>query len=61
VLDGVARDRIPELVARLVAVGVRVHRVAPVEASLTDVYFALQPDGASVVDGAVAGSDGERA
>jgi ABC-2 type transport system ATP-binding protein len=36
------RERIPDLVARLAADGVRIYRLVPREASLTDVYFALQ-------------------
>ena len=41
-ISGVARARIPELVAALVSAGVRVYRVAPQEPSLEEVYFALQ-------------------
>jgi ABC-2 type transport system ATP-binding protein len=40
--QGAARDDIPSLLAALVAAGVRVYRVAPLEASLEDVYFAIQ-------------------
>lgn len=39
---GANRETIPDLVAALVAAGVRVYRVAPLEPSLEDVYFALQ-------------------
>ena len=39
---GADRETIPDLVAALVAAGVRVYRVAPLEPSLEDVYFALQ-------------------
>jgi ABC-2 type transport system ATP-binding protein len=39
---GADREAIPDLVAALVAGGVRVYRVAPQEPSLEDVYFALQ-------------------
>jgi ABC-2 type transport system ATP-binding protein len=42
-LDGVTRERVPEVVARLAAAGVRVYRVAPQEPTLADAYFALQP------------------
>jgi ABC-2 type transport system ATP-binding protein len=41
VVEGVARDRIPALVAALVQGGVRVFRVDYTEPSLEDVYFAL--------------------
>ena len=41
VFTGADREAIPELVAALVAAGVRVYRVAPQEAALEDVYFAL--------------------
>ena len=39
--QGTHRDDIPGLLAALVAAGVRVYRVAPLEASLEDVYFAI--------------------
>jgi ABC-2 type transport system ATP-binding protein len=39
-LDG--PERIPELVAGLVAAGVRVTRVQPLQPSLEELYFALQ-------------------
>ena len=42
-VEGVARADVPALVARLVAAGVRVYRVAPHEPTLADAYFALQP------------------
>jgi len=38
---GGAHARVPEIVASLVAAGVRIHRVTPQEPSLEDVYFAL--------------------
>jgi ABC-2 type transport system ATP-binding protein len=37
-------DPAPELAARLVGAGVRLHALVPAEASLEDVYFALQPE-----------------
>ena len=43
-LTGVSRESIPDLVAALVAAGVRVYRLTPQEPSLEDVYFALQGD-----------------
>ena len=60
VTDGVAtlvaelaRDAVPDLVARLVGAGVRVYRVTPARATLADAYFALQPPDvvATTVDG----------
>jgi ABC-2 type transport system ATP-binding protein len=42
-LDGVGRDEVPALVARLAGAGVRIYRVAPHEPTLADAYFALQP------------------
>ena len=44
VVAGVTRERIPVLVAALVAAGIRVYRVDYTEASLEDVYFALHAD-----------------
>jgi ABC-2 type transport system ATP-binding protein len=41
VASGAEREAIPGLVAALVSAGVRVYRVAPQEASLEDIYFAL--------------------
>jgi ABC-2 type transport system ATP-binding protein len=41
-VGGIARDRVPELNARLVGAGVSVFRLEPHEPSLTDAYFALQ-------------------
>ena len=41
---GADREAIPELVASLVAAGVRVYRVTPQEPSLEDIYFALYGD-----------------
>jgi len=41
-VSGIARDRVPELNARLVGAGVSVFRLEPHEPSLTDAYFALQ-------------------
>lgn len=38
---GADREAIPDLVASLVAAGVRIYRVMPQEPSLEDVYFAL--------------------
>ena len=40
-VQGVGREEIPTVVSRLATVGVRVYRVAPGEASLEDVYFAI--------------------
>jgi ABC-2 type transport system ATP-binding protein len=40
--SGAEREAIPGLVAALVSAGVRIYRVAPQEASLEDIYFALQ-------------------
>jgi ABC-2 type transport system ATP-binding protein len=40
-LVGAERETIPDLVAALVAAGVRIYRVAAQEPSLEDVYFAL--------------------
>jgi ABC-2 type transport system ATP-binding protein len=40
-VTGIGRERIPDLVAGLVAAGVRIYRVALQEPSLEDVYFAL--------------------
>ena len=42
---GIARDRVPELAARLVGAGVSLYRLEPHEPSLTDAYFALQHQG----------------
>lgn len=44
---GADRDDIPDMLAALVAAGVRVYRVMPQEASLEDVYFAVH-DGHTV-------------
>ena len=41
-VGGIARDRVPELNARLVGAGVSVFRLEPHEPSLTEAYFALQ-------------------
>ncbi len=41
---GAGRETVPGLVTSLAAAGVRIHRVAPLEASLEDIYFALQSD-----------------
>ncbi|HUQ79638.1 MAG TPA: ABC transporter ATP-binding protein [Gemmatimonadaceae bacterium] len=41
-VGGLARDRVPDLNARLVGAGVSVFRLEPHEPSLTDAYFALQ-------------------
>ncbi len=49
--QGASHDDIPDLLAALVAAGVRVYRVAPLETSLEDVYFALH-------DGHAAGKAG---
>lgn len=40
-VPGVDREMIPEIVARLVASGIRLYRVTPLVPSLEDVYFAL--------------------
>lgn len=42
ILQGADREAIPELIAALVAAGVRLYQVTPQEPSLEDVYFALQ-------------------
>jgi ABC-2 type transport system ATP-binding protein len=49
-IDGLARDEIPSLVARLAGAGVRVYAVTPARATLADAYFALQPDAAPTVN-----------
>jgi hypothetical protein len=41
-VSGIARDRVPDLAARLVGAGVSLYRLEPHEPSLTDAYFALQ-------------------
>jgi ABC-2 type transport system ATP-binding protein len=41
---GADRETIPDLVASLVAAGVRVYRVTPQEPSLEDIYFALHDE-----------------
>ena len=41
VASGTEREAIPGLVAALASAGVRIYRVAPQEASLEDIYFAL--------------------
>ena len=60
VVRGVAGDGVPELAEALVHGGVRLHALVPVEPSLADVYFALQPELAELpgADGA-AGTVGE--
>ena len=40
--SGAEREAIPGLVTSLASAGVRIYRVAPQEASLEDIYFALQ-------------------
>lgn len=40
-LDGITRDRLPDLVAALVRAGVAVYRVSPQEPSLESAYLAL--------------------
>lgn len=40
-LQGVDREQVPEIVGSLAAAGVRIYRVSPQEATLEDVYFAL--------------------
>lgn len=42
VLQGITRERIPDLVKALTDAGVAIYRVSPRETSLEDVYFALQ-------------------
>lgn len=42
VIAGAQRDSIPELVAVLVNAGIPIFRVTPQDASLEDIYFALQ-------------------
>lgn len=46
--QGADRDAIPDMLAALVSAGVRVYRVAPLEASLEDVYFAVHDGGAGI-------------
>ena len=41
-VSGIARERVPDLAARLVGAGVSLYRLEPHEPSLTDAYFALQ-------------------
>jgi ABC-2 type transport system ATP-binding protein len=41
ILQGADREIIPDLIAGLVAAGVRIYQVTPQEPSLEDVYFAL--------------------
>ena len=41
-VGGIARERVPELAARLVGAGLSLYRLDPHEPSLTDAYFALQ-------------------
>lgn len=48
--SGIGHDAIPELIAQLVAAGVRLHRVTPLEPTLEDVYFALHGDGEPVAE-----------
>jgi ABC-2 type transport system ATP-binding protein len=43
---GADREAVPDLVASLVAAGVRIYRVTPREPSLEDVYFALHGESA---------------
>ncbi len=43
-VQGIMRERVPDVLASLVAAGVRVYRVAPQEPSLEDIYFALHGD-----------------
>ncbi len=44
-VDGVPRERIPDLVQALAGAGIPVYRVTPRVSSLEDVYFALHEDG----------------
>jgi hypothetical protein len=58
---GLAGDGVPELAEALVHGGVRLHALVPVEPSLADVYFALQPEladlsGADGASGTVGGA-----
>lgn len=41
-VQGIARCHVPEAIALLVNEGVRIYAVSPIEATLEDVYFALQ-------------------
>ncbi|HSR31983.1 MAG TPA: ABC transporter ATP-binding protein [Anaerolineae bacterium] len=43
-ITGTEREAIPDLIAALVAAGVRIYRIAQQEPSLEDVYFALHDD-----------------
>ena len=52
-LTGLLRQRIPELVAALVAQGVAIYRLEPQEASLEEVYFALHQQGAEALEPAL--------
>jgi ABC-2 type transport system ATP-binding protein len=45
IIVGAGREAIPDLVAALVAAGLRIYRVAAQEPSLEDVYFALYGEG----------------
>jgi len=70
---GAHREAIPDLVAALVAAGVRIYRLTPQEPSLEDVYFALhgmetlqegaagEPSPPSPAPGPVEGSDRKEA
>ncbi|PDW00170.1 ABC transporter ATP-binding protein [Candidatus Viridilinea mediisalina] len=40
-VSGLERDVIPDIIAKLSALGVRIYRAQPLEPSLEDVYFAL--------------------
>lgn len=47
-LTGTRHDSIPDIIAALVASGIRIYRVMPQDASLEDIYFALHKKGNSV-------------
>jgi ABC-2 type transport system ATP-binding protein len=44
-ITGVRHDQIPDVVAALVSAGIRIYRVAPRDATLEDIYFALHKKG----------------
>jgi ABC-2 type transport system ATP-binding protein len=49
-VDDVTREMVPAVVSALAGGGVRVYRIAPSEATLEDVYFALHGDPAPAVE-----------
>lgn len=59
VVQGMARERIPDLVTALASAGVAIYRVSSREPSLEDVYFALQGQTDLDGKGAVVGDASE--